>query len=408
MGDGESGRSASRWVGRNEDMNYKRPIILVFNLFYLPGYRAGGPIRTLSNMTERLGGDFDFRIVTLDRDIGDNQPYPNIPKHTWNVVGRSFVRYVSQKSFSFIELTRIIKDVEPDFIYINSFFDPTFTQRVLWVRRLGLLNAIPVILAPRGELSSGALSLKPLRKRIYIFLSHLAGLYRGLTWHASSAAERGDIQKTLPFVSRDNVREAMNLAPAEDGATAQRNFRQEGEPLRVCFLGRIAPMKNLDFALRSLAGATRSIHFTIFGPKESVDYWHDCVELIARLPSHIEVTYRGELQPSVVKSTLAKHDLFFLPTRGENYGHVIHEALTAGLPVLISDQTPWHSLESAGVGWELPLDDPKRFAQKIDMVADWSEVKHQEVAKRAIRYSSLVRGDSDVLTSNRALFLRTD
>ena len=39
--------------------------------YYLPGYKAGGPIRTLANMVDRLGDEFQFKIVTLDRDFGD-------------------------------------------------------------------------------------------------------------------------------------------------------------------------------------------------------------------------------------------------------------------------------------------------------------------------------------------------
>ena len=52
---------------------------------------------------------------------------------------------------------------------------------------------------------------------------------------------------------------------------------------------------------------------------------------------------------------MAANDLFFLPTRGENFGHVIAEALSVGTPVLISDQTPWRKLAAVGLGHDLPL-----------------------------------------------------
>ena len=35
-----------------------------------------------------------------------------------------------------------------------------------------------------------------------------------------------------------------------------------------------------------------------------------------------------------------EYDLLFLPTKGENFGHVILESMSAGTPVLISDTTP--------------------------------------------------------------------
>ena len=78
------------------------------------------------------------------------------------------------------------------------------------------------------------------------------------------------------------------------------------------------------------------------------------------------VKYHGVIKHEEVARELAGHDLFFLPTWGENFGHVIHEALAAGLPVLISDKTPWRNLEDQGVGWDLPLDAPEKFRRVIE------------------------------------------
>src|SRR4051812_11201747 len=47
-----------------------KPCILTFSRFYLPGFRAGGPIRSISRLVECLGDEFQFRIVTADRDAG--------------------------------------------------------------------------------------------------------------------------------------------------------------------------------------------------------------------------------------------------------------------------------------------------------------------------------------------------
>ncbi len=49
--------------------------ILTFNRYYLPGYRAGGPIRTLANTVAQLGEEFSFRIITLNHDSGVDTPY---------------------------------------------------------------------------------------------------------------------------------------------------------------------------------------------------------------------------------------------------------------------------------------------------------------------------------------------
>ena len=382
----------------------QRPSILAFNKFYLPGYRAGGPIRTLANMVDRLSDDFSFRIVTQDRDAGEREPYPGVVRDTWLAVGRAQVLYLDPAGVSMRRLVDLVAATAPDAVYLNSFFDPTFTQRILWARRLGRLGKVPVVLAPRGEFSAGALQLKKTKKLVFLRLSALAGLYRGLIWQASSELERADIQRHLRFVRTADIRIAMNLAPLEEPADDAWSPRPDGEPLRVCFLSRISPKKNLDYALRALAAVRAPVVFTVYGPKEVPAYWAECERLIARLPPNVRVDYGGSVHPDAVKRTMAQHDLFFFPTRGENYGHVIHEALHAGLPVLISDQTPWGAVAERGVGWAYPLNDVADFARTIDEVATWEAERLARVRVRATDFAREKTMDAEVLQANRAVF----
>lgn len=382
-----------------------RPVILTFNKFYLPGYRAGGPIRTLANMVDRLGDYFDFRIVTLDRDAGDTNPYPAIQPGKWTPMGKAKVMYLSIGDITISKLANITLDAGPQAIYLNSFFDPTFTQRVLLARRLRKLGEIPIIVAPRGEFSEGALKLKRLKKLAYLHLSRILGLYRNLTWQASSKHELKDIQRSLPFINAKDIVEAMDLAPNDGIEIFTPSQRKDGEPLRICFLSRIAPMKNLDFALKSLAEVRSEVIFRIYGPKEDSNYWQKCKAMMEALPSNIHASYEGEVVPAEVKSTLSKHDLFFLPTRGENYGHVIHEALSAGLPVLISNQTPWTTVQEHGVGWALGLADPKAYACLIDDYARWQNERINEIKFRAHNFAIERAVDHNTLEANINIFL---
>ena len=64
-------------------------------------------------------------------------------------------------------------------------------------------------------------------------------------------------------------------------------------------------------------------------------------ELSSCWGTNIRVEFKGPIPYTQVFGTLQQYHLFVLPTLGENYGHVIYEALSAGEPVPISDQTPW-------------------------------------------------------------------
>lgn len=97
-------------------------------------------------------------------------------------------------------------------------------------------------------------------------------------------------------------------------------------------------------AIDALKKIKSQVVFDIYGPAEDQNYWAQCQESAKLLPQNIRFQYCGALQPMQVPDKLAEYDLFFLPTLGENFGHVIAEALSSGLPVLISDTTPWRDL----------------------------------------------------------------
>ena len=145
--------------------------------------------------------------------------------------------------------------------------------------------------------------------------------------------------------------------------------------------------------------------FDIYGPQEDPDYWRECQALIEVLPAHIRVNYCGNVMPEDVRRTFSDYDLFFFPTRGENYGHVIAESISAGTPVLLSDQTPWRDLESEGLGWDLPLRDPQAFAEKIDHFA--AIPAEERDARRPGIYAKALEKltDQAAIQANKDLFL---
>jgi len=386
-----------------------RPVIIVFVHYYLPGNKSGGPVRSISNMVEQLGDEFDFRIITSDRDSLDEAPYPGVIVDVWTQVGKAKVYYLSQRYRSIVALIRLLSKTPHDLLYLNSFFDPIFTQLPLLARRLRLLPIKPVILAPRGELSPGALLIKRWKKAPYRWITSSFGLYRNLTWHASSDHEAANIQHILAG-SAKRIKIAISIAsdlsslPEKTELVSCSHPREPSEPLRVVFLSRIAPMKNLDFALKVLAKVNIPVNFYIFGPMENRSYWRLCEGLIADLPPNIFVQYKGAVAHSQVPAIFKAHDLFFLPTRGENYGHVIMESLLAGTPVLIADTTPWCDLEQAGVGWSLPLDNEQQFANKIYDAAQFSNEVYMKWRRQVRAYARQRAVDPEIIACNRRLF----
>lgn len=371
----------------------------------MPGYKSGGALRTIVNMVDHIGEEFDFWIITSDRDYGDNAPYQNINVDQWNIVGNAHVYYLSPQQRSTSNISNLINESVFDILYLNSFFDPVFTIRPLLARLVGKLTQCPVIIAPRGEFSEGAIKLKKWKKATYMLVASLIGLYKNIVWQASSDYEANDIHRAMGrlasqiVVAPDAVQRSK---PLIDNAL---DSRSKAEPLRICFLSRISPKKNLDYSLRVLSKVSVPVIFDIYGPKEDEGYWRLCESIIKTLPSSVQATYQGCIEHIHVNEVLRNYDLFFFPTKGENYGHVILESILAGTPILIANTTPWRDLRNLGIGWDLSLELPDAFVEAIENAASIEKNEYEKWRSCVRDYADKVIDDSSILDANRNLFL---
>ena len=129
----------------------------------------------------------------------------------------------------------------------------------------------------------------------------------------------------------------------------------------------------MEYCAQVLNGITdKEIFFDVYGTAENEEYWNKCRKLLESLPKNIRYHYCGEINSEKVIDVISDYDAFFFPTKGENYGHVIYEALAAGCVPIISDRTPWLNLNENGCGYVVPLEDQDAF---IKTVKDLAEIK---------------------------------
>ncbi len=374
--------------------------ILIVADYYLPGYKGGGPIRTIANLVDWLGDEFDFYILTRDRDLGDETAYPDVQVNTWMRVGKAHVYYATPDRLTLSGLKGLLHNLTFDALYVNSFFS-ILSVKIAYLYWLKQIHQKTWLIAPRGEFHRGALNIKPFKKQIYLFMTRFLHWYADVHWVASNEEEATMIKGIFPHhrnmhVTPDLVIETLSNAP---------RMAVKDESIRIIFFSRIAPKKNLDGALLILCELQNAIQFDIYGPLEDLAYWQTCQNIMATLPSHIVVSYKGVLHPGQVVETLSTYHLLLFPTHGENFGYVIWEALYAGVPVLLSDQTPWHDVETLGIGWEVPLDDHAGFVRIIEKMIDMNDTDFYNLSARAHDYAVQVAHNSDALQANRALFL---
>lgn len=381
----------------------QKPKILIFTYYYLPGYKAGGPIRSVSNIIQNLSDDFDFFVVTKDRDSFEEKPYDSILVDEWNTVGDCKVFYASPDYLNFKGIKTLIKTNTYDGIYLNSFLNIKFSLYPIIINKLLKNRCTNITLAPRGEFSKGALEQGSIKKKLFIWASRIFKIHHTVKWHASTTYEKKDIENTMGSSAREIV-VAPNI-PAISNLVTQESHTRDHKNLNLVFLSRISRKKNLDFALKVLKEVTFSVVFDIYGLVDDQPYWNQCLKLIDELPENIKVTYHGVISHKEVTDKIAQSDLFFLPTKGENYGHAIVESLLSGTPVLLSDQTPWRDLEKAGVGWDISLNDPDRFLKALnEYYIELSE--NRQMSRKHINHWITEKIDfKTIVLKNRDIFI---
>ncbi len=365
-----------------------RKSILVFCDYYLPSLGGGGGMRYLANLIDRFSDRFDFFIVANNRNNRlDLRPLEDVVPDAWTTHGNANVYYFSRRRLTASIINRIVQEVGPEIVFLNSVFS-TPSVKFLWERSLKGFANIGVIISPCGELLSDALKGKSIKKRFYLFAANLLGFYRNVVWRASSERERAGIEKVIG--SKQEIYIAPDLTPKlilPDFNSASKPFKKSGDA-RFAFLSRIVPNKNLDFILR-LLGEIKSanITFDIIGSAEKAAYWSECAELIQKLPANIDVNVSGALQNEIALAILCKAHFFILPTERENFGYVLIEALSAGCPLIISDRTDWNNIEKHDAGWCIPLDDLDAWSSKIDQCVQMNNEDYRSMSASARGYA---------------------
>jgi glycosyltransferase involved in cell wall biosynthesis len=359
--------------------------VLIFTWFYEPANKGGGPIRSIRNLVDVLSDKIEFYIITSDRDLGDKSNYVGVKIESWVRVGNAQVYYVDKSKLTWLRLCAIINEIGFDFIYLNSFFSYKFSILPLILWNLKLINCKRLILAPRGEFTKGALCQKRYKKYFYVNFSRFFGWYKSVQWHASSNFEKQDI--TNLFRSKDLIYVAKNLVSIDDNVKSKRKPYKAKGSLKLVYLSRVHPMKNLLTTLLLLQKVEGNIEFNICGSIEDVEYWDKCVEVIKGLKSSITVNYQGHITHNSVSNVLTENHVFILLTLGENFGHSIVEAMIHGCPVIISDNTPWKNLSFYGSGYDLSLSNENQIVEAINYYVQLDNNEYERISKLAYDFA---------------------
>lgn len=377
--------------------------VLILAAYYIPSIKGGGPIQSIKNIVDNLSDKVDFHIITSDRDLGDNHSFSGIVTNKWLKVGKAQVYYTNPLDLTWRKTANIINSIDYDVLYLNSFFSYKFSIVPILLRKFNKISKKPIALAPRGEFSPGALQLKGFKKKLYIKTSKLFNIYKNIIWHATSETEKNYIETI--FENRYRIVVANNLTPNYKDLKFDKTLEKKKGEIKIVFISRIHPKKNLKMAIELLPYVDGNIEFNIFGPIEDSQYWITCKKMIKNMPKNISVSYKGIVNNDKVIDIFKEHHVFLFPTLGENFGHVILEALMGGCPVIISDQTPWTKLEEKKIGWNINLSKRDSFINALNICVKLKQEDYNKMSKRAFKYAKEVSNNQLDIEKTKNLFL---
>lgn len=300
-------------------------MILVITDYSLENIKGGGPALSVHNLFNSIKHDHEILIK-----YGDIQSSPRTDKLT---------------IFKLIN-----KALKCSVIYSNSLFS---LYSGIYPLLIALIFRKKIIIAPRGELLKGKLAKKNLKKRV--FLKLFKHLYNNelIKFHFTSVEEKNDSLKVLKL---KNYFVASNLTDTIIPQSSNRKSK------KIIWFSRISREKRLDLAIDIVKNITINLDFHFYGPIEDQSYFNEINKIIVR---HSNIKYLGEISRQNLSKTLHDYDIFLFPTVGENFGHVIVEALQNGLYVLTSDKVPFYFDEKMNCGKNIPINNLEEFRKEI-------------------------------------------
>jgi glycosyltransferase involved in cell wall biosynthesis len=222
----------------------------------------------------------------------------------------------------------------------------------------GPLNSgLPVPAGFKDLMRDDAMGLSKLR----VFPRLIEAVFGSLRHSAAVLVATAATRAALPREVRPRAVAMLENAvdPARFAPAAALPPPAAGRPLRLCFVGRLVPVKALPLLLQAMLALQkegRAVELVVVGDGPMAAPWRAEAETLGLAD---RVQWRGALPLAQVADAMRDCHVFCLPSVRESGGAVLLEAMACARPVIGMDFGGPAEIVDAEVGWKVPATGPE-------------------------------------------------
>jgi glycosyltransferase involved in cell wall biosynthesis len=317
--------------------------------YFAPAFRYGGPPRSILGLCRALV-DTGVDVEVFTTTANGPEPLPPAPDGTEyeGIRVRYFPLGWPQRYWYATGLGAALDRALPaaDLVHVHGLWNLTGMTAISRARAA----SCPYVVSPRGMLQPAAMRRHRALKTAAYWAVERANLHGAAFLHATSLVEQQQIDAYGPPVVTIANGVTPVAVPAEALDRLRRRARIEPDDEVVVCLGRLHPIKRLDLLAQAFAIVRQQrprARLVIAGPDEG-GYRQRVEPLFA--PVADATRWLGAVDAETAGALFSASRTLVQCSDSESFGMSVAEALAAGLPVVVTDRTPWSQVATLGLG----------------------------------------------------------
>lgn len=302
--------------------------------------------------------EFGIKVILISRSIVNFDNYQTNPNNMFSIIYLKKHFFLFQTIIDLFNIIHIFNIYKPKVVHIHGMWTVLLTIAAF----ICIFKKIKYIISPHGCMEPWALNHKKIKKQLAMKLYQRFILKKSSCLVVNSELEQINT-KSLNFkVPIAIIKNAIPKMPLPFKKT-DKKFKN------LLFFSRIHHKKGVDKLLNAWTKCnTRYWTLKIVGPGE-LDYVQKLQRVIKKLKIKNVELRNGFVSDEIKKSLFKNADGFILPTRSENFGIVIIEALSFRLPVITTKEAPWEEISKFKCGWWVKFD-TNEIASAVQQLID--------------------------------------